>query len=268
MSNWSVLDAPHTFEIGLGGHIGGTGIVAGGAQYTKGSWTELSSALPFPVEMVHVRYFPLDPNNRFLLDIGSGFAGSELVRIPNIPRLPGKALDFRLPISFCAGQRLVARSSCETASLGGDCIITCATGNRGTIPGGSRVATNVTDVGTCWPGTVVDAGGTVNAKGAWTELFASTPFPFTRIAIQLECFYTGTSAGVQQVDIGTGAAGSEQPLFKDLLTITAQGTPQSTMGMMIFDADLPAGTRLSARAASWTTDADARKCFVGIWGIE
>ncbi|HSF94781.1 MAG TPA: hypothetical protein VLA52_07120 [Thermohalobaculum sp.] len=103
---------------------GGTAIDPGGTANTKGSWVQLSGALPRPINHLVLsvgngavgRVNPV----HWLLDIGVGAAASEVLVIPNIfltsshledlPIGSGLAFDCYIP----AGSRLAARAQCSS----------------------------------------------------------------------------------------------------------------------------------------------------------
>lgn len=97
----------------------------------------------------------------------------------------------------------------------------------------------------------VTASGSANAKGSWTELIATTGFQATGIAV----FGRWSTVAGGILDIGIGAAGSEQVLVPNLRfnakmdsTSTAGHTPA---GMSpVFPISVPAGSRISARLQS------------------
>lgn len=89
--------------------------------------------------------------------------------------------------------------------------------------------------------------GSANTKGAWTQLFASTPFDADGLFFTLE-WGTGNS---YLVDIGIGAAGSEQVLVPNILI---QQVAANTYGCdhVLFPIVVTGGTRMAIRCQSST----------------
>lgn len=93
--------------------------------------------------------------------------------------------------------------------------------------------------------TNVTASGTVNTKGSWVQLVASTAFHSTAVGLQ---FKTPGTASNQLLDIGVGAASSETVLIPDVLV----GMPANVGYWLWFPVGIPAGTRVAARVQSST----------------
>lgn len=93
--------------------------------------------------------------------------------------------------------------------------------------------------------TTLTAPGANNAKGAWTQLTASTSYDATRIIVQ---FRSGNSAttGNASYDIGVGAAAAEQAIVSDLIC-PMMDVNDATVSLYDLPLSIPAGTRVSAR---------------------
>lgn len=90
-------------------------------------------------------------------------------------------------------------------------------------------------------GTTVTSSVSLNTKGSWTQLIASTPFACS--ALMLIASY-GTSSHL--LDIGVGGSGSEQILIPDIHYSGVNVVPQIT----VYPVRIPEGSRIAARLAS------------------
>ena len=125
------------------------------------------------------------------------------------------------------------------------------------VPGG---AFDFANIQTNLPGQPLNTGGTVvtpvvGSKGSWAQVFATLDADTYGLMI---CVHNGrTSAANRQtvIDIGIGAAGSEQVVLPDL--IGSNAALLSSLGGLwyYFPIHLPAGTRVAVRAQSSVTTA-------------
>lgn len=109
--------------------------------------------------------------------------------------------------------------------------------------------------------TTVDAGATVNTKGAWVELEDSTPRPalgFTLVILQ-DASSTGDARFL--IDVAVGA--TEQIVLADTCAFFAGFTPNCVALGPIW-TPLPQGSRIAARAACNVNNADRRAPRVGL----
>lgn len=92
-------------------------------------------------------------------------------------------------------------------------------------------------------GKSVVSGGSANAKGSWTELIAATGFAACELMLSLACDIDNR---LWLTDIGIGASGSERVIVPDIHT---GGGAASVCHHVVFPVCIPAGSRISARAA-------------------
>ena len=145
-------------------------------------------------------------------------------------------------------------------------------------PGGTEVdrftrseTVGVSASGAAVSGTLVDPGATANAKGAWTELAASTAFRWGALHMLTRHDPAVTKTFGQQwvLDVGVGAAGSEVVVVPNLCVSGA--TYHITGGYPIWHGpipvDIPAGSRVAVRAQTSTATAGQRDLeHVGLIG--
>ena len=101
------------------------------------------------------------------------------------------------------------------------------------------------------PGTSVAASASINTKGAWTELVASTAFDAD--ALQIIMAIPDVTTG-HLLDLAIGGAGSEIEVLSNLL-VSSVGRSSTTL---TFPTLLPAGSRISARVQSQTASSAVR----------
>jgi hypothetical protein len=97
--------------------------------------------------------------------------------------------------------------------------------------------------------TSLTSSGSANTKGSYVTLATSTTFDATEIQIILSGQESSTSTSDNLVDVAIGASGSEQILFADLYVEAFVGFNR----IYTFPCNIPAGSRISARAQSTVT---------------
>ena len=99
-------------------------------------------------------------------------------------------------------------------------------------------------------GITVTAPVSANAKGAWTQIVASTPMAAKAIMIDLRPVITGDGL----VDIALGATSFETPIIENLIVAEFNSSAS-----FIFPVSIPANSRISARLQA-TTGSNA--CYI------
>ena len=97
-------------------------------------------------------------------------------------------------------------------------------------------------------GTTITAPGSVNTKGAWAQIVASTDFPAVGIIVALQ-IEPGSGDTQQLIDVGVGAAASEVVIVPNLLTNRCTSAEGAKWKVYIPVA-IPAGTRVAMRYQS------------------
>lgn len=89
------------------------------------------------------------------------------------------------------------------------------------------------------------------AEGSWTELIASTAADSDHITVYASYATVGAGAGVEEfsIDIGVGAAASEQVLIENM-PMSGRVLNSETIDIMSFPIQIPASTRVAARVAA------------------
>ena len=95
-------------------------------------------------------------------------------------------------------------------------------------------------------------GGASNTKGSYTQLVAATTFDACWIMVSIK--ETSNSTTHCAVDIAIGAGGSEKVILSNLMV---EGSTNGTSGAnSLFPCNIPAGTKISARAQNGGAVAD------------
>ena len=110
----------------------------------------------------------------------------------------------------------------------------------------------------------LDAGGTANTKGAYTQAIASTSGDASIMVVAVGLTSSGGANNAVLLDIATGASGSETNIIENVGVGGAGSQPSVGYQQTIFQVPVkvPSGTRISARIQSIRTDEN--NCRVGI----
>lgn len=99
-------------------------------------------------------------------------------------------------------------------------------------------------------GTTVTAPGSLNTKGAWTEIVASTAADFENLYVGPQGVGGTTMSGSGVLlDIGIGAAAAETVLIGGIYLAGNASEYYRTASPLTYGVTIPAGSRLSARYA-------------------
>jgi hypothetical protein len=99
--------------------------------------------------------------------------------------------------------------------------------------------------------TQVNASGSTNTKGSWTQVAASVPFDIAGIVLSGQCSTGGRSA---LIDIGVGAAAAEVVVLSNLLASFSRGYDLNYSTYLPLSVKV--GARLSLRLQSNVSAAD------------
>lgn len=229
-------------------------VAASATPHTKGAWVQVTAATGGPIEQLalHVRdvLAANSGDTSTLVDIGVGASGSEVVVAPNL--LLGHNFGnptITLPLRIPAGVRVALRMQSAVASK--SALITVVLSESQSwldvAPFASVATTYGADTATS-NGTLIPTPGSVNSKGAWVEITASTTRPARFLLPMFANAPADTAVTTinNLVDIGIGAAGSEQVIVPNLFVhqTTAEAVVQPYVAVPV---NIPAGTRLSMR---------------------
>ena len=238
--------------------------------HNKSAWVEMDPALAEKCTAIYGSVATrLTGNDRLLIDIGIGGAGSETVLVANIltaQDLYGGLGHFYLPIEIASGVRVSARfqahANGESAGIGLNFLRQIAGEDGWTICETWGANTGTTQ------GVVLSAGGSANNKGAWFELVASSTNNIKSVLIGTSATKGAIVDGNHFLDIATGAALSEVVVLGDVMFRYESDTDlkyPTLIGAIPLKID--SGTRVSARLQSTSGGGDSILMGVALVGF-
>jgi hypothetical protein len=253
------------------------GMTTGNPAHTKGAYVEMLTATTFPAIGFYLLVFGhLGGKYDELIDVAVGAAGSEVNIISNLYYGNGddtltsgqRNMPLYFPLSIPAGTRISAR--CQ----GGKAASTY-TGFRMYLVGGTLQQMPAQGVSVTYGadtsdsgGTLVDPGGSLHTKGAWTELAASTSYPIRWLYMTTGFRAIDRGGGSWLIDVGVGAVGSEVVIVPNQFVATyLNAGPIQPQWIGPMAVDIPANTRLAVRAQSNANDATQRLIDVSLIGV-
>jgi hypothetical protein len=260
MGDWRVGDLSRWGEDDQTAYV--TTVPSGGSTHTKGAWVQLAASLPFDVEglLISSRHAATIP---FLLDLGVGAGGSEVVALADLQFGPTSGVGgvfyhcdpFWIPLRIPKGTRLSARNQSGGISQNLLLKVLLAASTYGKPGGYHRTLTIGADLATS-TGTVATTGA-IDTKGSWAELTASLAQSIKHILFSI----VATTADVEvAVDIGIGAAASEVVVVPN---IYHRPTNRAHTAIVSMPLAIPKGTRVAYRGKSSTATVGLRADLVG-----
>lgn len=256
---------------GLGTTSRGKVVTAHATVNTKGTVVELIAATAYESGGIYLTAHSNTSAASILCDILIG-AATESVLIPNVLFCRTNQIHIMsayFPIRVPKGSRISARTQ---SNVSGALLYVLAQ----MIPTGPRMPppfNRVTAYGvstTTSLGTAVDAGGTADTKGAFTELVASTTNPIRGavVAIGPDTDVTTAALCYFSLDVGVGAA-TEDVVIPDMTIVreTASDQPKpSHFGP--YPVIAPAASRITARTQCSVNTAGDRVIQVAVYGLD
>lgn len=220
---------------------------------TKGAWAQLTASCG-QCDWMHVHLGMVAASATASIDIGTGAAASEVVRVTNlvIQGNSGTASssDYYFPFYVPAGTRIAARASLtNTGATSVFASVIAAPSSMGTYGPAGPIDTIgwATGIGTA----VVGANGSF---GSYAQLIASTTNPYRGFFLGFDGQQQTETAAVlsSAVNIGVGAGGSEKIILPALAF--AKLLVGSTVVILpgcspYFAVSIPAGSRIAAQIA-------------------
>lgn len=250
----------------------GVTLTPSGSANTKGSWTELIASTSGDTACITIQAFSVNTASEFLFDIGLDVGGTVEIIVPDLFCSTETATSFHL-FSYTiftnipAGSRVMARcQSDQTASTMRIALQTHAPGAAGIGGLGRHEACGVNTANTGL--TTLAVGATPHTDTAFSagQLIASTSFDYRHLNVCIAHIKnSAASTATWLVDIGVGASGSESVIWSDILAVSGTG---SDMACTTVNAakDIPAGSRIAARARCAIGTATDREIMVALWG--
>jgi hypothetical protein len=227
--------------------------------FTKGAWNVLFASAPFDAGGIILTFGPTTVTSaspdgaRWWVDLGIGAASAEVVLLADllagpVRRLVREMVSVTVPLAIKAGTRITLRCTPFQANapitVTGRLISTAFLSEQ-PLQAATTYGVNAGQ----YRGIQLTAPGSPGVKSAWTELVAASDRA-RAVLVGVQKSLSGTVGTLAELllDIGVGAAGSEQVLLPDL-GIYADNTYSRFKPWCLgpYAADLPAGTRLAAR---------------------
>jgi len=229
----------------------GTSVTTGASASTKGAVAQAIASTLFDAYLITICTEKVGSPvvaSQSALDILIG-AATETVLIPDL--LAGYALGklWMFPLYIPAGSRIsLQMASARTSTTFG--VRIHLYGGHGYPP--FRVGAKVTTLGmgTVPNGTAITPGAS-GAAGAWAEMSASTPDDYFALLPSFQVAVDTTTSQLRQlVDVGIGAAASEQVIDTYLWSETAEEYMTGPSNPFPTYRDIPVGSRLALRASN------------------
>lgn len=272
MPDWSMIVGGRWETIGADtANSRGTSINVAGSANTKGAWTQLIASTAFQAAGIIIRLGKNTALADILVDIGVGGSGSERVIVENL-LITGRddvAAAYQLPVVIPAGSRLTAR--CQASSvISLEVYVSAMLPGAPFLPGAPLGRVTTYGAATADSGGVgIDPGGTAHTKGSYAQITASTTNRLRLLLVGLGIQTNNVMInGNALLDIAVGGAGSEQIILPNIGFAYSQNEQMVPATLGPFPVNIPAGTRLAARAQSSITDATDRLFDVVLYGID
>lgn len=270
MGDWQLSSSSQVFSmVGTSSDYQAQVISAAGTANTKGSWSELEEITTVDASVITVM-IPGLSNADHLIDIGIGASGSEQVIAANLSVSQGNSsygdispFSVRIPISIPIGSRVAARL--QSTNTSGWVHLGIILESNNDQKGGRliTIGADTSDSG----GLLITSGASV--KGSWISLTSSLE---NDIKAAFFCFgnrvNTGRTDCTWLIDIGVGGVGSEEVLIPDLtLSADVYSDAVRPLNTPVFGVSIPAGVRVSVRAACSISDATDSLFDIIMYGI-
>lgn len=247
-----------------------TSVAASVSTNTKGSFTQLIASTGFDAIGLVIFLRRNSLNGDALIDIAIGGSGSEQVIIPDMgfasQSLRYGAM-FYIPVKVPAGSRISARCQATTGSA--TVMVEVITVGGGLIQqsGFSRATNygaNTADSG----GVSIDPGGTINTKGAYSEITSATTAPINWLVVFITNQNNATTTlAAWLFDIAIGGSGSEQVIVENLPFVNDSNLDVFMPLVYAFPVSIPVGSRIAVRAQCSINDATDRLFDINMIGV-
>ena len=245
-------------------------VTASATLHTVGSWTQIIADTATS-EMAGLLMFFANSTTAaatdtgMLLDIGTGAAASEVVRVQSLAISQQATCHTAIPIRIPGSTRLAARiqSSVASRTLSGGFALFAT-------PFADRLPTEVDVLGTS---TATSVGTAMSgASGTWVEILASTTKDYQALVLVPSLSDTNSGGNVNvRYELGIGAAGSEvavtsvQWLYTTTPAVGATNTANIAPGLGgVFGGYVPAGSRIAVRHNVAANPGRVDACVIGV----
>lgn len=240
-----------------------------GVAHTKGDWTSISDASPIPCDaMILTVNWTGVSSPSLLFDIGVGAAASEQTIVSNFlfgdtiaSAVFSTTISLYLPIGIPANSRIALRyqgNGTTHVVRAASMLLKHGLTTSNPITSSTTYGANTADSG----GTEIDAGATTNAKGAWTQIAASTTKDIRAILIGNR--YPAATTGTVNLflELGTGDSPNQVSVFHHYIIrhhdSFRTAMPSTYLCAYPIPVNIPAGKTLWGRLQSNNNGASQR----------
>jgi hypothetical protein len=256
----------------------GTVVVSSASStYTKGSWTQLIAATVYDASWIRVTICGEGQAGRQVaVDIGIGSSGSEVPIVNNLGMgsYGTNQVTYFFPFSVPLGTRISARLSSSSTSDNAQAIQIHLFADRYMSPGVVSAIDTYGFSNTTNLGTLVDPGGTANTKGAYSQITAATSNDCAGFMLMFDTQGIGSGVGNHVVDflvdLAIGTSGSEHVVLPNWLAISYCYDSKNYFPNGVtpyIPMQIPAGTRIAARAQASTTLSPDRQLGLTLYAV-
>lgn len=230
-------------------NYGGTTLA--GSTTAKGAWTQIAASTPVDAHEIIVDLMPsyVGGTDTAVVDIAVGASGAEQIIIPNMLYSQDQWNGFatgklRFPMQIPAGSRISGRCQIKNAYVPQATVTLINNGAKN-----NAGQTIVTDYGTSTTyGTALTP--TTGAKSAWVQLAATTSYDLSGFYLVLGNGGSSVTTTLwAAIDVGIGAAGSEQVVLPDYMAgVDSNAEIYLPVYSDFIGMNIPAGSRIAVRA--------------------
>lgn len=254
----------------------GIALTANASNNVKGAYSQLVASTPQDAYGLLIQIQGSSTGDH-LIDIAIGAAASEQIIAANIvharqignTRRGSYAL---IPGFIPSGTRLSAREQCSTGGANAliAIILLPAIG-----PFSLANLTRMTNYGgntTTSGGVSIQPGGTINTKGAYSQISSSTTNPMRWAVLmfgnQANAARANTANNSWTVDVAIGSAGNETIIVPDVFIGAGAADSVVVPILVSIPTNIPSGTRVAVRAQCTINDATDRTFDFSMLGAD
>ena len=260
MADWPVSDGgcPETLTADESASLPSATYVTCAANDTKSSWDEMiaSTAHKYGGLLITLSRSYGSSVDTVMIDIGIGGSGSEVALIENITMSIGEygTTSFFLPVEIPAGTRISARGQTSDSTARAVDIGLVGLPSNFMSQSYNSVETYGANTATT-EGVEMTLGAGAHTKGSYAEISSAISRDIKYLIVDVHWSNVGTSSDrLFLFDIAVGASGSEQIILSNLW-VRATMDEAVFPSVFGFPVQIPAGSRIAARAQQSGTDA-------------
>ena len=245
--------------------------------YSKGSWTQLIASTVYDSSWARITIAGEGQSGRAIaVDIGVGSSGNEVAIINNLGMgsYGTQQVSYMFPFSIPLGTRVSARISSSLTADNAQAAHCTLFADRYMSPGVVSAIDTYGFSNTTNLGVLVDPGGTANTKGAYTEIVSATSNDIAGFMLMFDTQNQQTPSTNHVVnwlvDLAIGGSGSEVIVMPNWLQIAYCWASKNYFPNGVtpyIPMQIPAGTRIAARAQCNSNATPERKFGLTLYGV-